>query len=102
MKQNCWEYVKCGREPGGPKVQELGVCPVINEQKLDGVHGGKNSGRACWVVAGTYCKGEVQGAFAKKFKDCLNCEFYKAVKEEEYPQFQLTPTLLKQLSGNQN
>lgn len=97
MKQNCWEYKQCGREPGGSKVQELGVCPAAIESKLNGVHNGKNSGRTCWVVAGTYCKGKIQGAFAKKFKDCMNCEFYKAVKEEEYPAFLLTPLLLKKL-----
>jgi hypothetical protein len=100
MKQNCWDYKKCGREPGGSKVHELGVCPVATECKLDGIHGGKNSGRTCWVVAGTYCKGEIQGSFAKKFRDCMNCEFYKQVKEEEYPSFILTPLLLKQLNEN--
>jgi hypothetical protein len=27
-KLNCWEVKKCGREPGGVKVKELGVCPA--------------------------------------------------------------------------
>jgi len=27
-KLNCWEFKKCGRQPGGPKVAELGVCPA--------------------------------------------------------------------------
>ncbi|MGE5174112.1 MAG: two-CW domain-containing protein, partial [Betaproteobacteria bacterium] len=26
-KLNCWEHKKCGRQPGGHKVAELGVCP---------------------------------------------------------------------------
>jgi hypothetical protein len=100
MKKNCWDFTKCGRESGGVKTQELGVCPAATVNKLDGVHGGQNCGRTCWVIAGTYCQGEVQGAFAKKFKNCMSCEFYSAVKEEEFPQFILTPLLLKQLGNN--
>ncbi len=65
MKLNCWEFKKCGREPGGAKVEELGVCPAATDCRLDGVHGGHSSGRACWVIAGTYCRGQVQGEFAK-------------------------------------
>ena len=97
MKSNCWEYKKCGREPGGKKVQELGVCPATTETRLDGANCGHKAGRACWVVSGTYCKGQVQGTFAGKYKDCYECDFYKAVKEEEYPKFKLTPVLLSKL-----
>ncbi len=78
-RTNCWEYFKCGREPGGSKVDELGVCPAATEERLDGVNRGKNAGRCCWAVAGTFCKGEVQGTFAKKFEDCLKCPFYREV-----------------------
>ena len=60
-KINCWEYKKCGREAGGAHVHDLGVCPVTEEKRLDGAHEGVNAGRACWVVAGSLCKGEVQG-----------------------------------------
>ena len=82
-KINCWEFKKCGREPGGAKVAELGVCPAAQEKIFDGIFGGRNSGRACWVVAGTFCKGEVQGTFAQKFKNCAKCEFFRRVQEEE-------------------
>lgn len=98
MKQNCWEFKKCGRESGGCKVHELGVCPASIEQKLDGIHEGKNSGRACWVVGGTYCKGEVQGNYAKKLSNCMECDFYKKVKSEESP-FILSARLLVKLKG---
>ena len=30
---NCWEVKKCGREPGGAKVAELGVCPASTGNK---------------------------------------------------------------------
>lgn len=99
MKQNCWEFKKCGREPGGVHALELGVCPAATEGRLDAVHGGKNAGRSCWVVAGTLCKGETQGTFAVKFKACETCEFYLAVREAEFPQFHFSSMLLNKLRG---
>lgn len=96
-KQNCWEFKKCGRQEGGKQVRDLGICPASTETRLDGVHGGKNGGRACWVVAGTFCKGEVQGSFAQKQKSCRVCDFYKLVREEEYQKFMLSAILLKKI-----
>jgi len=96
-KKNCWEFKACGREPGGKKAGELGICPASTNEKLDGVHGGKNSGRACWVVAGTFCGGTVQGSFAQKFSTCESCDFYLLVKREETPSFILSATLLSRL-----
>jgi len=82
-KQNCWEFKKCGREPGGAKSLELGVCPAATEAKVANVNGGKNGGRCCWVIAGTLCGGKVQGSFALKYSNCVMCEFYKKVSAEE-------------------
>lgn len=82
-KLNCWEFMKCGREPGGANAQELGVCPAASDTRYDGIQGGKNAGRVCWVVVGTMCEGEVEGTFAKKFLDCKKCEFYRKVTREE-------------------
>ena len=96
-KSNCWEVKKCGREQGGPKTHDLGVCPASTNSALDGVHGGKNSGRACWVVVGTLCGGAVQGTFAKKSVACENCDFYLRVKKEQSSRFILSPLLLKRL-----
>jgi hypothetical protein len=84
-KRNCWEIKKCGREPGGSHVYDLGVCPATTIEKLNGLHSGKNGGRACWFVVGTFCMGDIQGTYAKKYKSCIYCDFYKTVKEEEYP-----------------
>lgn len=81
-KLNCWEVKQCGREPGG-KRPDLGVCPASAEKRLDGVHGGRNAGRACWIVAGTLCGGKVQGTFAKKYDSCEICDFFRLVREEE-------------------
>lgn len=97
MKQNCWEFKKCGREPGGEKTKDLGVCPASTEKRIDNTHEGKNAGRACWIVAGTFCKGEVQGSFAQKYKNCEKCEFYQLVKKEEGHKFMLAAILLNRL-----
>ncbi len=82
-KTNCWEAKKCERQPGGSKVDELGVCPAATEAGLDGVHGGKNGGRSCWVIAGTFCGGQEQGMFANKIANCRDCDFYQVVEKEE-------------------
>lgn len=82
-KLNCWEFHGCGREPGGLNVSICGVCPAATESKLDGVHGGKNAGRACWAVAGTFCNRDADGTFAKKYRVCSLCDFYILVREEE-------------------
>ena len=97
MQMNCWEHKRCGRQQGGTKVMELGVCPAAIETKLDGVHYGKNAGRSCWVVAGTLCHGEIQGTFAQKNHACEKCDFYQKVKKEEYPKFFLAIQLLQKL-----
>jgi hypothetical protein len=86
MKQNCWEFKKCGREPGGKKSSELGVCPATVHKDLDGIHGGKNAGRACWVVAGSLCGGKIQGTYATKLANCWRCDFMNSVKREEDPE----------------
>ncbi len=82
-KQNCWEFKKCGREPGGVKVAELGECEAATRAVADGMHDGRKGGRVCWAVSGTLCGGKVQGVFAKKVSSCLECDFFKQVLAEE-------------------
>jgi len=76
-KQNCWEYMKCGREPGGNKVAELGLCRAATDTSFNGIYSGINGGRICWAVAGTFGGGSAQGRFAKTLGSCLKCEFYR-------------------------
>ncbi len=83
MKKNCWEEKKCGRELGGEKIKEMGVCPVAVARKANGLNSGKLGGRSCWAIAGTFCKEKVQGSFATKLKECTVCDFYQLVKKEE-------------------
>lgn len=75
--------MNCGREPGGPMVEELGVCPAAVAEELTGINGGTNGGRICWAVAGTFCDGQVQGTFAIKILTCIKCPFFQLVKQEE-------------------
>jgi hypothetical protein len=84
-KLNCWEIKNCGRETGGSKVQELGICPASTDESSEGLNGGKAGGRICWAVTGTLCGGKVQGTSAQKQYTCMSCEFYCKVKEEEGP-----------------
>ncbi|TAL26208.1 MAG: hypothetical protein EPN94_03650 [Nitrospirae bacterium] len=99
MRKNCWEFKNCGRQPDGEHVRDLGICPSSVETRLHGTHGGKNAGRACWVVAGTLCRGQVQGTFGQKYKSCEICDFYRTVKKEEHPGFRLSAILLGKLGG---
>jgi hypothetical protein len=82
-RQNCWEFKECGRESGGAKSDACGVCPAAIDASSDGLNGGKNGGRICWAIAGTFCGDKVQGTFAEKEPTCMSCDFYKKVKEEE-------------------
>ncbi|MFW9929951.1 MAG: two-CW domain-containing protein [Candidatus Thorarchaeota archaeon] len=79
---NCWEYKKCGREVGGKNVSTLGVCPASTFTLSDGFLGGKNGGRACVYITGTFCSGTIQGTFKEKEKHCDQCEFYKYLRKE--------------------
>lgn len=91
MKKNCWQYKSCGREPGGLKSKEMGVCAAAIAEEFNGKNSGLNGGRMCWSVAGTLCGGVVQGTYAEKRASCLSCEFFQCVKDEEGTGFRLMP-----------
>ena len=82
-KINCWEFMQCGRAPGGENVYELGVCRASIDASYDGINDGDQAGRICWAVAGTCCHNEVQGTYAEKRKSCISCPFYEKVQEQE-------------------
>ena len=86
---NCWQVERCGREPRGSRVGELGICPAATAADSDGMNSGRNGGRICWTVAGTLCRGGVQGTRAQKEITCLSCGFFSRVKSEEAAGFRL-------------
>jgi hypothetical protein len=98
IRLNCWEFFNCGRELGGIKAYEFGVCPASTDVRFDNTHYGTNAGRACWVIPESMCNGQVQGDFQSKFKTCAQCEFYANVKKEEAEKFRPTVFLLQTLN----
>ena len=59
------------KNPGIPTCWEIKEC-----KKVDcSVYGIRNA--RCWLVAGTYCGGKVQGQFAQKYGNCKICNVYK-------------------------
>lgn len=58
----CWEVKGCDKTE----------CPVFGKQNM-----------RCWLVAGTFCRGEVQGRFAQKLGNCAKCEVYLAAVEND-------------------
>ena len=96
-RKNCWEFSGCCKEAHGRFSTMLGVCPAALESRLDGIHGGRNGGRACWVVSGTHCHGSVQESAGQKKKTCSQCGFYQAVKWEEAVAFIDSDELLLKL-----
>ena len=94
MKQNCWEYMKCGREPGGLKISSDGICPATTINNFNGFNKGKNAGRVCWAVTGTLCRNIVKGKNASQISSCMTCEFFKNVQKDEGAKFKLvTPVI---------
>jgi hypothetical protein len=66
MLRPCWEIKQCGRERGGKRAAELGVCPAYPDH-----------GHSCWRTAGTFCPGAVEGTFADKLGFCTRCEVFR-------------------------
>ncbi|MBE3066651.1 MAG: diguanylate cyclase [Chloroflexi bacterium] len=58
----CWEVKGCDETE----------CPVFGKQNM-----------RCWLVAGTFCRGEVQGRFAQKLGNCAKCEVYLEAVEND-------------------
>ena len=78
-KKNCWEFMKCGRELGGDKADELGVCPVSSFLSADGLNGGVNGGRICCIIDKNGCRDNLM----HREDLCFKCEFRYNVSNEE-------------------
>ncbi len=61
----CWEELDCKQTQ----------CPsYLNREEK------------CWTVAGTFCKGEVQGVYAQKIGDCRQCVVFQKNSGDELEQ----------------
>jgi len=96
-KFNCWEYKKCGREPGGFNVAKMGLCQASVEGRVSGINEGSNGGRVCWLIPGTFCGWKLNGTYADKLSNCHNCKFYKLVESEEDSGFDNKKEILDRL-----
>jgi len=99
-KLNCWEYKQCDREEGGLAACIVGICPAYRMKKADGINGGKNGGRACWVIVNNPAYGDAPGTAAAKMHNCVSCGFYKLVKKEEGPNFKSAKDILSVLNSD--
>ena len=82
-RENCWEYMDCGREPGGKRVTLLGVCPAAIHMESDGINHGHAAGRLCWPVEETLCPGIGE----EKVQRCHDCPFFEEVARQEGESF---------------
>ena len=85
----CWVYKDCGREKGGKREKEMGVCPAW-----------PNHGYSCAAVTGTYCGGVIQETFAKKIANCAKCDYFKSThydRESIHSAFECQGTAGKKL-----
>jgi signal transduction histidine kinase/DNA-binding response OmpR family regulator len=58
----CWEQKGCDQSN----------CPAF----------GRQQGLRCWEIVGTRCKGNIQGKFAQKLKECARCDVYQAARAD--------------------
>ena len=95
-KQNCWDFFDCKRDPDSIDLQSrskqrLDPCNVGLIISHNGKNSGKNGGRYCWNVQGSYCeisrlhKAQDPGRGSQLFKEdaCDTCDFKKLVMKEE-------------------
>ena len=91
-KENCWKTMQCGQEPGGSRVDELGLCPAAlpTGDEFDGRNRGLFAGRVCWAVKGTTCGSFGTGgsmSIVERYLACTQCKVMKQVQDEEGPGF---------------
>ena len=75
IKLNCWEFKKCCNNSMNLNTGCI-VCPVKKEFIANGLNGGINGGRICWVIMENHCEQK-----AKTY--CFQCEFHFKVMNEE-------------------
>jgi len=91
-KLNCWEFKKCGREPGGSN-SAGGLCPAAVAHRTDGINNGHNGGRCCWAIPESDCIGALQNTIVT----CLQCEVLAMVQEQESVDFVLLGGILNRI-----
>ncbi len=88
-RENCWEVMRCGREPGGVNAA-MGVCPAAVPGEHDGTNGGDARGRCCWMLPDVVCP-SLEGVEGRgpRLRACLACTFLTGVMNDEGREFVL-------------
>jgi hypothetical protein len=74
-KLNCWDFKKCCKETDS-RGNGNNICQVKKEFYANGLNGGINGGRICWMIMDSLCKKKNQTV-------CFQCEFHYKVMAEE-------------------
>jgi hypothetical protein len=75
--------MKCGKGPSDNGNGKSDICPIAFENSANGLNGGTNAGRICWIIANNGCKGKVKCSDLHRENSCFQCEFrYKVIMEE--------------------
>lgn len=82
-KHNCWDFMKCGRGPGGDKVSKEAICPVAAEAAAHTLNGGINGGRLCWIIAESNGGENIRCSVNHNKNSCFSCQFRFKVNSEE-------------------
>jgi len=82
-KLNCWEFMKCGKGPDSAINNGADICPVASAVIADGLNGGENGGRICWIISENYFKNKIQCSENKVSHSCYACEFRYLVTMDE-------------------
>lgn len=96
---NCWEITRCGKEPGGSRVDTSGICPAADCVYATGINGGFHAGRACWAIGETLCGKGQRLSLRKKRRTCPACPVYQKIKAEEGAGLLDTDSILEELNG---
>ncbi len=75
--------MKCGRGIGGENSVKLGECSAAMDSVSNGINDGKNGGRICWAIAGTFNAEAKERDCMAKHLTCMNCDFFNLVKSEQ-------------------
>jgi methyl-accepting chemotaxis protein len=60
--RRCWDILSC---PSSSRQK----CPAYNVEE-----------ERCWLISGTWCKGNQQGDFRSKLRNCMTCEAFRVIQ----------------------
>ncbi len=62
---------------GNKRCWDIMNCPITSRHKCPAYNAGEHR---CWQIAGTWCKGDQQGDFRSKLKNCMMCEAFRRIQ----------------------